>query len=309
MPETWSMLHSLYALKSKGYEAEYNAEWARIAIRDFLDSLPNGEDAYYESISKMHSHLYQLALDSSGKKYFLDKTPRYFHVIPELYKTFPEATFIILFRNPLAVLCSIITTWIKDKEQWSSLKEYELDLLMAPSLLMQGIQHVPESNLLQIHYEEFISKPTQTVRSICDRLHIQNSDSLLCYSPSQQKGFGYDEQIKSVHQSGKPNADNLDRWIHELKDPQVWRTAKDYLELLGEDTISKMGYEYEELSAILHTHKPTRIEMWETVPLRWLFRKPEGLQKWSYYLLRLNRSRKKSGIRNTWSKAQLSVVK
>jgi len=65
----------------------------------------------------MGGTLYNRALEVAGKRFFLDKTPRYYFIIPELKNVFPEAKFIILLRNPLAVLSSILNTWFQNNLQ------------------------------------------------------------------------------------------------------------------------------------------------------------------------------------------------
>ena len=307
MPETWTMLNSLYALKNEGYEAEYNSEWARLAVRDFLHRLPNGESSYYEGVAKMHSYLYQLALEQSGKKIFLDKTPRYFHIIPELHKTFPEATFIILFRNPLAVLCSMITTWIKGNEHWSHLSKYQADLLLAPSLLIEATKLIPSSQLIKVRYEDFISQPEKNIREICGALQIKYFPNLANYDSSERQGFGYSEQKKPVGNFGMPDAGNLSRWINELEDPQTWRLVRDYLDMLGETVISEMSYSYTEFSEIVYTRKPTKKQLREAVPLQWLFKKPKGFLVGHYYLIRLHRSIRRMKMESIWLKMRLSI--
>src|SRR5262249_40497787 len=118
--EPWLMLHPLYALRAQGHTADYNAEWARAALKDFCDNLEGGEQAYLEALRGMGVSLYNQALQRSGRPCFLDKTPRYYQICPELRRTFPEAKFILLLRNPLAVLSSILTSWIH--EDWERLE-------------------------------------------------------------------------------------------------------------------------------------------------------------------------------------------
>ena len=88
--EPWLMLHPLYAMRSQGYEAEYHAWEARTALKGFFEEVSSDEDAYFVGVRKMCGHFYNCALNSSNKSYFLDKTPRYYHIIPELHKTFPR---------------------------------------------------------------------------------------------------------------------------------------------------------------------------------------------------------------------------
>jgi len=78
-----------------------------------LNLHPEGEDAYFQAVRQMTLNLYGGVLQNSGKRYFLDKTPRYYYILPELYRTFPEAKYILLLRNPLAILCSIFNTFVQ----------------------------------------------------------------------------------------------------------------------------------------------------------------------------------------------------
>ena len=109
--EPWLMLHPVYALKRGGVNAEYESSLARQGLDDFLSLFPEGEDVYIEALRGMASALYGRALTVEGKQYFLDKTPRYYLIIKELYRIFPQAKFVCLLRNPLAVLASILETW------------------------------------------------------------------------------------------------------------------------------------------------------------------------------------------------------
>ncbi len=77
LPEPWLMLHPVYALRSSGYNAEYQAKTAYLALEEFLENIPNGNQVYYEAIGKMISHIYQTSLNTVNKQFFLDKTPRY----------------------------------------------------------------------------------------------------------------------------------------------------------------------------------------------------------------------------------------
>lgn len=102
--EPWIMLHPFYATRADGIETEYQQRTARVGVGSFIDALPDGRNDHDEGIRRMYAHLYARVLEGSGKSRFLDKTPRYYLVIPDLRRVFPEARFVVLFRNPLAVL-------------------------------------------------------------------------------------------------------------------------------------------------------------------------------------------------------------
>ena len=77
LPETWIALPSLYTLYSRKidrrFNTEYNLYWARTAIKNFIEELPGKEEDYLEAIRRMYSHLYNRAVQDSGKKFFLGR--------------------------------------------------------------------------------------------------------------------------------------------------------------------------------------------------------------------------------------------
>ena len=298
-PEPWLMLHPMYALRSNSYEAEYNHNLAQVAVNDFLQTLPKAEETYFEGIRRMHTYLYECALADSGKRYFLDKTPRYYHIIPELYRTFPKAKFIILLRNPLAVLSSIISTWVK--KDWYKLSQHEHDLITAPQLLINGIEVIGEENCLVIQYEELLKSPESTVKTICKKLDIEFIPGMLNYGikNTHQDGFGYKDQKKDVYLTGKPNHQNVHKWIDNLNNPQTWQVVNDYLEILDPAIVKQMGYSYEELRQIVDVQRPYPSNLWRTLPLTWLTSSPDAKKHWKYHLLQIEKSLQQRGFSNT----------
>lgn len=263
--EPWIMLHSVYALRSKGYEAEYQTNLAQKALKDFLETFPNGEKAYLESLRLMHTYLYECALVDSGKSYFLDKTPRYYNIIPELYQLFPEARFIILLRNPLAVLSSIVTTWMKNS--WYPLRWYQHDLIKAPHLLIEGIKLL-DKKCLVIKYENLLTSPEHEIEKICEYIGLSFSSEMITYDTNNtsKDALGYKAQ-KDIFYQGKPNDNNLNKWVQELENPQVWRLVNNYLHFLGKNTINQMEYSYEEMQKLLEKKRPHWSKLWYTFTL------------------------------------------
>lgn len=299
LPEPWIMLQAVGNSKKKLCKSRFNERWASLAVNDFLTELPGGESIYFNAIGKMGAYLYNCAMQDTDKTYFLDKTPRYYYIIPELVNIFPEAHFIILVRNPLAVLCSIVTTWIKIQENWSFLSQFRDDLIEAPEYLLEGINALSGVSHSVVSYESIVEKPEVEIRRICNEINIDYSPDLLTYSKEEKKGFGYSEQTKAVHRSGKPQSGNSEKWIEELRDPQVWRVAKDYIKLLGSQHISNLGYSYEKLDELIHSSQPSALSQASTIPLSWMLDKPKGMNKVKYDFLRLSRNIQKQGITDT----------
>ena len=267
--EPWLMLHPLYGLRVEGHKAEYNVPLAWEGLQTFFRALPNGEKDFIEGMRRMYSYLYSKALAASGKRYFLDKTPRYYFVIPELYHVFPKAHYIILLRNPLAVLSSIINTWVK---HWFSLYNHKHDLLQAPHLLLNGKEALGDK-VIVVHYEELVKNPESEMRRISDKLEIDFVPEMIEYGRHGISHWCFGDQ-KEVYQHTRPVSQNAEKWMRSINNPQVWRLASDYLRLLGRETVEQMGYSYEQLWEILREHRPRRIRLWVTFPMSWLLRKP-----------------------------------
>jgi hypothetical protein len=276
--EPWTMLHSVYGLREQGHTAEYNAQSAWLAVDDFIRGLPHQRESYLEGLRLMHSHLYNSVLQGTGKTYFLDKTPRYYHIIPELKEIFPEATFIILLRNPLAVACSMMDTWIQGK--WFKFHKYRADLLDAPSRLVEGIQLLGD-RAITVHYEHLLANPEHELKNITQHIGIQYSPNLLHYhvpsssqpSSPEHQGFGYKDQ-RGIFYQGTLDASNVNKWVKHLEDIQQWRILHDYYGVLGDDTLRAMGTDPNFLKSILESYKPNVLRKALTISLDWATRDP-----------------------------------
>lgn len=297
LSEPWLMLPPLYALRPEKCVAEYDTRKSYSALLSFLDALPRGEEEYFEGVRRMYGYLYGRALAASGGKYFLDKTPRYYFIIPELHRTFPEAHFIILLRNPLAVLCSILKTWVR--EDWFRLSQLRHDLTQAPSLLLKGIS-LSARQVMTIHYEELVNNPENEVRCICDRLGINLTPGMIEYGNDKPDWrFG---DHKEIHKHTRPTPENVDKWIQAVKDPQIWRLTSEYLELLGLETVEQMGYNYQELRGVLDGRQPHGSHLRLTFPLAWLLDKPQDeRRRWERDSIRLIRSLQRHGFQGAAS--------
>ena len=267
VPEPWLMLYPLYNLRTKGINSDYNVAWANAAARDFYRSLDGGEENYFIGVRKMYGELYDKALRNSGKTYFLDKTPRYYHIIPELKRTFPNAKYIILVRNPLAVMASILNTWIKG--DWLKLDRFRHDLLTAPNLLVKGKTELRQSSFAFVSYEELLDKPEQILRQVCHQISIEFTPDMLNCKPTRQSGFGFKDQSERSLQSGLITK-NPSNWLSTFKDPQAWRLANEYVTALGESTFENMGYSSEEIKKTLSEMKPNSLALLGTYSLDYL---------------------------------------
>jgi len=255
--ETWLMIPALLGLTCRWLSQEgREALAARNNIKQLLNTFPNGEDVYLEGVRLMCKHIYSHALGEAEKHYFIDKTPRYSYFIPDLYKVFPEAHYIILLRNPLSVLCSIIKRWTKhDMHVFSTVKD---DLDIVPRLLIQW-QKLLGEKAISVKYEKLAYDPEFEIKRICSILGIEYLPEMLEYGENDLPHWNFGDD--SVYQYSRPSIERVNDWISDIKDPFIWRLAHSYLARLGKDTVYNLGYSFEELDQTLKKNKPNGLAL------------------------------------------------
>lgn len=245
--EPWIMLHPLHALKSTNISAPYNAQIAQKATHDFFASMPGkSEDFYYKEIAKTYRKFYNAYLSSSGKPIFLDKTPRYFAIFDELQATFPDAHFILLYRNPIAVLCSMLKTWVKGNLE--SLRDYQVDLEYGIEFFLRDFSDFRNTSL--VRYEDLIADPVSHLRSLSSFLEIDYEESCLKYSQKEEEMWIFGDP-DTVYTRNTPDPGNLEAWSDSLRDPTVLELSSQYLERLGAKKIIQLGYDFDEIRGVL----------------------------------------------------------
>ena len=241
--EPWLMLHPIYALRTKGHTAEYDSDWAYSALQTFLEGNGPSESVYDEALRSFAAVLYGSKLENTGKRLFLDKTPRYYFIIPELRRIFPEAKFIFLIRNPLAVLSSILSTWIGTEWHWLTACRH--DLLTAPQAIVAGIDLL-SSDAIVVHYEQLVTAPVETAETICHQLRIEYEPGMIQYGTAEIQRYELGDQ-GTVYGHVRPVTASLDRWVDLANQPQTRRFVLEYLDILGPALLSRLGYSYESI--------------------------------------------------------------
>ncbi len=252
--EPWLMLHLVYALKKEGITAEYDATHAHNALVDFLTLSAEGEKTYYSGIRENARVLYGKAIEKSHKEFFLDKTPRYYHIIPELYRAFPKANFVFIIRNPLSVLASILFSWANG--YWPQLAKNRQDLIDAPGKIIHGIKLLGDDAIV-VRYENLVSHPQHELKRLCGRLGLFYDDAMSRYM-NQDKVPGRMGDSVGIVQHNEPCTENQTKWMRLLNDKQTRHFAQAYLEVLGKRTVSDLGYSYDELKRQIDLDSPCR---------------------------------------------------
>lgn len=239
--EPWLLLPFLYALRTKGVKSEYNHQDMALAFEDFCEQLPGKKADYYSSIRDLALDLYSKA-SGGNSQYFLDKTPRYHLIIDEIHEIFPEAKFIILWRNPVAVAASMMETW--NKGRWN-LYHFEVDLYTGLSNLCDTAKKHTDK-IYNIRFEDLVGNPEGESQKLLDFLQLAGTSSEAAeFSSVSLEGRMGDPT--GVKQYKTVSTDSLQKWQSTMANPWRKHWSKQYLNWIGQDRIELMGYDFNEL--------------------------------------------------------------
>lgn len=240
--EPWLLLPLFYALREEGGYAEYSSTGCFRALRDLECELKDrggkSLEAYFsDTVKNIYGDL------SEGKKYFLDKTPRNILLADTLFESFEEAKFVVLWRNPLAVIASMMKTWCD-----GDFKVYMhyVDIYKGMSKLLDfSRQNMESDRVFTVKYEEFVlnsgavsSKLFHFLEVDLVNIDVDRAEEQLSGSMGDPLGF---KKYRGV------SSDSIEEWKGFFCNPVRKWWARRYLEGLGRDVIEMQGYNYDEL--------------------------------------------------------------
>ncbi|MEM1331371.1 MAG: sulfotransferase [Planctomycetota bacterium] len=242
-PEPWALLPMLSARVRGAGSAVYDHGTAVTAIEQFVD-----DEAWASATRAAGDALYVSA--ANGKRWFLDKTPRYALFAERLIEAYPDAAYVILWRNPLAVLASIFHTWGKDP---LGIERHRVDLydgllgLLAAKRRLEG-----HGSAVEVRYEDLVSSPEQHARRVCDAIGLEfGTDMIGAVGGRRLEGAVGDPT--GQREFSEVDASPVERWPERLCNPYRRAFAREYLSWLdaprddGESALETMGYDVLEL--------------------------------------------------------------
>ena len=239
--EPWILLPCFYTLNYQGMISEFSHGVMVEAIQDFCGQLPNGRDDYLLEIRSLVLRLYHKA-SHVNTKYFLDKTPRYHLIVDEIINLFPEAKFIFLWRNPLAIIASMMETWANGK--WN-IHYYSIDLFDGLSNLIEAYKKY-SNQVYSVKYENLLSTPEDELQSLCKYLDLSYNDELLSnFSNTKLQGTHGDPT--GIIQYNYINKEPIEKWKKTIKNPIRKAWCQYYLKWIGEERLREIGYNLDEL--------------------------------------------------------------
>ena len=166
-------------------------------------------------------------------------------IIDELHELFPAAKYVLLIRNPLAILKSELHTYVGD--EWPILSRFEPDLLAAPGRLIAA-RELLGTSAFEVKYENLVTEPRDVVEKLCDFLGIEFDAGMLDYSETPAPVGRMNDPV-GIHRHTAPSKESLNKWKELGADEQLRSFALSYLDALGDRTTAELGYEPQELRA------------------------------------------------------------
>ena len=243
--EPWLLLPLLYSLKSEGVKADYDHRLAATGIEDLCALLPRGAQDYREELRELALRIYRKAARREVR-YFVDKTPRYHLIAAELLTLFPDAKFVFLWRNPLALLGSFIGYFGGGK--WN-LYGYRIDLFDGLGNLAKAYS-LAKDHVHALRYEDLITNRDATLEKLFAYLELP-FDKQVCESFAQVELEGRLGDAGGSKTYARISSEPLDKWKQALRNPLRKRWARRYVQWIGSERLGLMGYSLDALLAEL----------------------------------------------------------
>lgn len=249
--EPWVMLPFWGMRQVSAGRAVYFHHTAANAINDFIGNIADGEAMYARAVGDFARPLYAAA--AAGKPVFLDKTPRYYLMLPLLHQALPDARFVVLLRNPLAVLASISETFNRGRFVWF---EYWLDWMEGHRCLAQAVREGGPNQHL-VRYEHLVSAPAEVLPSICENLGIQYTDNMVSgYQAAVLRGRMGDPT--GIHRYQAVSGASVDKWQMFFDTAYRRKAAEKMLARLDPRDLETLGYPLPKLLEALHSCPPRK---------------------------------------------------
>lgn len=240
--EPWLLLPFLSVFRSGAMRTDYRHMMAETTMRDFVQERV-GWPEYHSAIREMLLKLYGHA---SNAQFFLDKTPRYYEIIPQIVEIFPDARIVVLKRHPFDALHSMIETWSQGKFLPEAIAWFWRDMMKAPGLIQRFLvsELGNRDQVYSLKYEDMVSSPDVEIEKLFRWLQIPFKLEYLVPSGGKLKGsFGDDAYKQEV--LTKISDKGLSKWKPRFNEKEYRSFFLGYYNHLGEDFFKQYGYSLE----------------------------------------------------------------
>lgn len=225
-----------------------------LAKKEFIEN-DVGAESFRQLTRNYIENVYRSAAEKNGARVFVDKTPRYSLYLDQLVELFPEAKFIVLTRDPIAIVSSILKTWSKGK--WK-IYNYKSDLMIGnPNIVAFLNKSSSLNNVMHVKYEDLVAESTKasTIKSVFEFIGVKSQfDACGPIDEIQINGTMGDPlaRVKYKSISGQSLDDSYSGF---LVNPYRKLWAKNYLKFISADGVRTLGYSYDEILARIEPYQ------------------------------------------------------
>lgn len=247
--EPWLLMPSVYALREHGLQTEYGGQAGHVGLSQFLEQVTEGHDRYFAAVRGMALELYGAFLRDHKKDRFLDKTSRHYLIVPELARMFPEARYVVLVRNPLALLASYLDVMMRGDWRVLGNPAIQNDLLRGYPLVRQAVEKLGPRAAV-VTYEALVAEPERVVKGLCESLQLEYVPAMVDYGV---RGVlpGRLVDPRSIHRHSRPVADYAETWRTRFRSVPEVELAHAFLAHLGRPLVEALGYDADDLHRAL----------------------------------------------------------
>lgn len=184
-PEPWLLLPLLMAEEESASRSVYGS---KICARAWNDFFVGKRETKNEAIRSFYNVCMTGYLTESVKdSVFFDKTPRYTLIGPKLLELFPNSYYIVIWRNPVDIMLSMVNTWRKGRPMMEC---YMIDLIRG----IQGWLEIVDSKkdgIIKVKYGDLCAEPIGKLKEIAAKYNLKlRNDSITSDLGDTVNGLG-----------------------------------------------------------------------------------------------------------------------
>lgn len=240
--------------------APYDPVITQLGLRSLVAELPNGEADYLDALRKATDHLYEQSLAANGADHsvlFLDKTPAYALVLDFLARLYPNARYLVLTRQPMAIWSSIIDSFFDGDHESAHAHNPILERYVPAIARFLRDASVP---ILHLRYEDLVADPETHMAKVCEFIGIEFDPDIVNYgereggASTSARGLG---DPVTVAKESRPTTASVGKWVKGLEtDPDRLAQFREIAAHLTDPDLATLGYDGAEMRQALSQIEP-----------------------------------------------------
>ena len=241
--------------------APYDHVLAAESQKLFIERLPNKAQDYWDACRAYCDVLYGRLLRETGAAICLDKTPAYGLILPFVEKVFPDAQYIVLTRNPLAIFSSYANSFFDGDYQ--AAQSYNPILNRYVPAIARFLRETKTKHI-HVKYEDLVADPETWMARIYETAGVPFERNTIEYGrdgdESRPKGLG---DPLGVQQHTRPSTASVAKWAEELAGDSAKRELMEgVISQIDPVDLATWGYPvetlWEPLLAVDGAHRPAK---------------------------------------------------